>query len=72
MTYPLEDTGFTLWHYNIEAHLKRVHGLTTKELGLDRRSLQDRYYAGDSVFAFLDRIATLIGAARVARVAQVA
>ncbi len=61
MAFPIDDTGFTLWHYNVEAHLKRVHGISTKDLGLDRRSLQERYYAGDSVFTYLDRIAGLLG-----------
>ncbi len=61
MTYPLEDAGFTLWCGDIESHLKRVHGTSTKELGFDRRSLQAHYYSGDTVFTVLDRIAVLIG-----------
>ncbi len=56
MTYPLVDAGFTLWFSDIEAHLKRVYNTSIKDLGLDRRSLADRYYAGETVFAFLDRL----------------
>lgn len=61
MSYPLEDGGFTLWYGDVETHLKRIHGVTAKDLGLDRRSLADRYYAGDTVFAFIDRIAGMLG-----------
>jgi hypothetical protein len=61
MSYPLEDAGFTLWYGDIESHLKRVHGVTSKDLGFDRRALADRYYAGDSVFAFIDHIAGKLG-----------
>jgi hypothetical protein len=53
MTYPLEDAGFTLWHSDIETSLKSNHGISTKELGLNRHALQQRYYAGESVFTFL-------------------
>lgn len=56
MTYPLEDGGFTLWHGDIEASLKRLHGTSTKDLGFDRHALQQRYYAGESIFAFLAAI----------------
>lgn len=61
MSYPLEDNGFTLWHGDVEAQLKRLHGVSSKELGFDRRSLADRYYAGDSVFGFIDHIAGMLG-----------
>jgi hypothetical protein len=61
VTYPLEDAGFTLWHGDVETNLKRQHGLSTKDLGLDRHSLQQRYYAGESVFTFLASIAPLLG-----------
>ncbi len=56
MTYPLEDGGFTLWYGDIEANLKRLHDTCAKELGFDRHALQHRYYAGESVFAFLAAI----------------
>ena len=62
MTYPLVDAGFTLWFGDVETHLKRVHNVSIKDLGLDRRSLADRYYAGDTVFAFLDRLSATLGA----------
>jgi hypothetical protein len=56
MTYPLEDAGFTLWHGDIETSLKRLHGTSTKDLGFNRHALQQRYYAGESVFTFLAAI----------------
>lgn len=61
MTYPLEDGGFILWHGDVESQLKRLHGVTIKELGYDRRALAERYYAGDSVFGFIDHIAGMLG-----------
>ncbi len=57
MSHPLEDGGFTLWQGDLETQLKRLHGTSLKELGLSRRSLQERYYAGTSVFAMLGLIA---------------
>ena len=66
MSYPLEDAGFTLWHSDVETHLKRLHGTSAKELGFDRRSLADRYYAGDSVFTFIDGLAGTLGLRRIA------
>jgi len=57
MTYPLEDAGFTLWYGDIETSLKRLYDTCAEDLGLDRHSLQRRYYAGESVFTFLASIA---------------
>ncbi|MDR3439356.1 hypothetical protein [Telmatospirillum sp.] len=56
MPYPLEDAGFTLWLGDIETHLKRLHGLSTRELGFDRHALQQCYYSGQSVFTVIDSI----------------
>lgn len=56
MPYPLEDGGFTLWYGDIEASLKRLHGTSAKALGFDRQALQQRYYAGESVFSVLAAI----------------
>lgn len=60
MTYPIEDTGFTHWIGDIETQLRLSHGLSTKDLGIDRLSLGRFYYAGISTFAFLDHVAGLI------------
>lgn len=57
MSHPLEDGGFTLWQGDLETQLKRMHGMTLKDLGLPRRALQERYYSGTSVFAMLDIVA---------------
>lgn len=56
MSHPLEDGGFTLWHGDLDTHLKRVHGVTSKDLGVPRRMLQERYYAGTSVFTVIDSL----------------
>lgn len=56
MSHPLEDGGFTLWHGDLDTHLKRVHGVTSKDLGVPRRTLQERYYAGTSVFTVIDSL----------------
>ena len=61
MTYPLEVGGVILWHGDVESQLKRLHGVTIKELGYDRRALAERYYAGDSVFGFIDHICGMLG-----------
>lgn len=56
MSHPLEDGGFTLWHGDLDTQLKRIHGVTSKELGVSRRSLQEKYYAGTSVFTMVDSL----------------
>jgi hypothetical protein len=56
MPYPLEDAGFTLWCSDIETRLMSLYRSTPKDMGFDRRALQQRYYAGESVFTFLDSI----------------
>lgn len=66
MPFPLEDAGFTLWHGDVETHLKRMHGISTKDLGLDLHALQKRYYAGESVFTFLEAIAGLVASPKMA------
>jgi hypothetical protein len=57
MSHPLEDGGFTLWHGDLDTQLKRSHGVTSKDLGVSRRTLQDKYYAGTSVFTAVDALA---------------
>lgn len=56
MSYPFDDTNFTIWHGDLDTQLKRFHNVTLKELGIDRRSLQSRFYGGESLFAALDAI----------------
>ncbi len=56
MTHPLVDPGFTIWHGDLDTQLKRIHGVTLRELNVDRRFLQGAYYAGDNVIAVLDRL----------------
>ncbi len=56
MSFPLEDAGFTLWHSDLDTQLKMQLGVTSRELGVDRRSLQQRYYGGENVFTVLQAI----------------
>ncbi|MBF0394168.1 MAG: hypothetical protein HQL38_15945 [Alphaproteobacteria bacterium] len=56
MSYPFEDNGFMIWYGDLETQIKRMHGVSAKDLGLERRSLQKHYYSGESVFSVLDRI----------------
>lgn len=59
LAHPLEDTNFTHWRGDLETQLKRLHGVNLRDLGIDRRSLQDRFYSGESLFTALDGIARL-------------
>ncbi|WP_142849752.1 hypothetical protein [Telmatospirillum sp. J64-1] len=56
MSHPIEDTGFTIWHGDLDSQLKRIHGVTSKDLGIPRRALQDLYYGGRSVFAVFEQL----------------
>lgn len=57
LAHPLEDPNFTHWHGDLDTQLKRFHGVTSGDLGIARRTLQERYYSGESLFAALDGIA---------------
>lgn len=56
MSYPLFDSGFTLWTADLEARLMDRHGRSIKALGIDSRLLLARYYGGASIHATLDLI----------------
>jgi hypothetical protein len=56
MSYPLVDSGYTMWCGDLDTQLKRLHGFTARELGFDSRSLVKRYYAGESIFSIIDEL----------------
>lgn len=61
MSYPLFDSGFTLWAADLDARLMDRHGRTSRKLGVDSRLLLSCYYNGDSVSAALSMIASRYG-----------
>lgn len=56
MSYPLFDSGFTLWQADLDARLMDRHGRSIKALGVDARLLLSNYYRGVSVASTLDLI----------------
>lgn len=65
MTFPIDDAGFTLWHGDLDTQLKQLHGMTSREMGLERRWLAEHYYAGVSVATFIGQLPAIAkGASR--------
>jgi hypothetical protein len=58
MTYPLFDTGFTLWAADLDTHLKDRFDTSARTLGVDARMLAEHYYRGDSPLAALNTLIT--------------
>ena len=63
MSYPLFDSGFTLWAADLDARLMDRHGRSSRALGIDSRLLLSCYYGGDSVSTALSMIASRYGLA---------
>lgn len=61
MSYPLFDSGFTLWAADLDARLMDRHGRGSRALGVDSRLLLNCYYSGGSVSAALSMIASRYG-----------
>ena len=66
MTYPLFDSGYTLWAADIEARLKEQLGQSVRSLGIEPRLLLQSYYGGQTVGAALALISSRYGIAGVA------
>ncbi|CAA7612852.1 conserved hypothetical protein [Magnetospirillum sp. LM-5] len=64
MSYPLFDSGFTLWAADLDARLMERFGATARLLGVKSRLLLDAYYGGDSISATLARIGETIEGSR--------
>lgn len=58
MSYPIFDSGFTLWAADLDARLKDEHGVSARVLGVELRLLMERYYRGLSVPATIDMLAS--------------
>ncbi len=61
MSYPLFDSGFTLWAADIDARLMDRHGRSSRALGVEPRLLLSSYYGGASVAAALELISSYYG-----------
>lgn len=61
MSYPLFDSGFTLWAADLDSRLMDRHGRSSRAIGVDPRLLLSSYYGGDSVSAALSLIASRYG-----------
>lgn len=49
MSFPLFDSNFTLWAADLDARLMDQHGRSARAIGIDPRTLQERFYRGESV-----------------------
>lgn len=56
MTYPLFDTGYTLWVSDVDTRLMERFGLSAKTLGIDHGLLRDGYYRGVSAASVYDQV----------------
>ncbi|MBI3445209.1 MAG: hypothetical protein HY055_07575 [Magnetospirillum sp.] len=61
MSYPLFDSGYTLWAADLEARLKEQAGQSARALGIDPRLLLQSYYSGSTVTAALALIVSRHG-----------
>lgn len=58
MTYPLFDSGYTLWAADLETRLMDQLGSSVRALGIDPRLLLQSYYSGYTVTAALALLAS--------------
>ena len=61
MSYPLFDSGYTLWAADVDARLKDRLGQTLRSLGIEPKLLLQSYYGGQSVAAALSLISARYG-----------
>ncbi len=61
MSYPLFDSGYTLWAADVDARLKDQLGQSALGLGVDPRLLLRSYYEGCSVAGVLALISAHLG-----------
>ena len=61
MSYPLFDSGYTLWAADVEARLKDQVGQSLRSRGSEPKLLLQSYYGGQSVGAALTLISTRYG-----------
>jgi hypothetical protein len=61
MSYPLFDTGYTLWASDVESRLKDQLGQSLRGLGIEPKLLLQSYYGGLSVGSTLSLISSRYG-----------
>ena len=61
MSYPLFDSGYTLWASDVEARLKDHLGQSPRSLGIEPKLLLQSYYGGLSVSSVLSLISSQYG-----------
>ena len=61
MSYPLFDSGYTLWAADVDARLKDHLGQSLRTLAIEPRLLLQSYYGGTSVGGALSLIASRYG-----------
>lgn len=61
MSYPLFDSGYTLWAADVDARLKDQLGQSVRSLGIEPKLLLQSYYGGQSVAAALTLISSRYG-----------
>lgn len=61
MSYPLFDSGYTLWASDVEARLKDQLGQSLRAVGVEPKLLLQSYYGGLSVGNTLSLISSRYG-----------
>lgn len=61
MSYPLFDSGYTLWAADLECRLKEQLGQSARALGIEPRLMLQSYYAGYSVTTALSLLSSRYG-----------
>ena len=61
MSYPLFDSGYTLWASDVETRLRDQLGQSLRSLGIEPKLLLQSYYGGMSVASALSMISNRYG-----------
>ncbi|MDA8232277.1 MAG: hypothetical protein M0006_13140 [Magnetospirillum sp.] len=64
MSYPLVDTGYTLWAADLDSALMYRYGMSARSLGVNPKELLHSYYRGVSVSAAVASISERHGLPR--------
>ncbi len=63
MSYPLFDSGYTLWAADVDTRLKDRLGQSLRSLGIEPKLMLQSYYGGQTVGAALSLISARYGIA---------
>ncbi|MDO8606516.1 MAG: hypothetical protein Q7R40_08275 [Phaeospirillum sp.] len=53
-SYPLFDTGYTLWKGDVDTQLRQLLGVSLREIRVSERELLHHYYRGVSAFRVVE------------------